>query len=178
MRFFPNGRALATTGGGAHEVTLWDIADPTHPTARGVLPLLQGDPPAKYTPLAFTPDSAILATTEPTGLVSLWNVADLDHPSRVSTVDTTATQGGRMGLVDNSVELVIPPGGHTLITVMNNQKASVWDIADASHPRHVSDVIHQDAGPGIFRISPDGHTVVSAARPYRDTINVWTIPAA
>jgi len=37
-------------------------------------------------------------------------------------------------------------------------------------------VIRTNAGPGIYRISPDGHTVVSAARPHHDTITVWPIP--
>ena len=63
-----------------------------------------------------------------------------------------------------------------MVTAMNNRKISVWDIINPSRPQHLRDVIRTNAGPGIYRISPDGHTVVSAARPHHDTITVWPIP--
>lgn len=117
--------------------------------------------------MTFTPDSALLATNDH-GLVSLWNVSNPVYPAITSTVDTTAT--------GDSLEVVITPDGHTMITAMNNQKVSVWDITNPSRPRHLRDVIRTNAGPGIYRISPDGHAVVSAARPHHDTITIWPIP--
>src|SRR5690242_10121471 len=107
---------------------------------------------------------------------SLWYLADPAHSTLNSTVDTTATVGGRLGLRHNSLEVLITPDGHTMITALNNQKVSVWDLAHPRRPQHLRDVIRTNAGPGIYRISPDGHTVVSAARPDHDTITVWSIP--
>jgi WD40 repeat protein len=175
IRFLPGGRSLATTGGGSNDLTLWDISDPARPTVRGTLPVDPGNPPAKYSPMAFTPDGTILATTESTGLVRLWDVTDLAHPRLASFVDATATEGGRLGYRSNSIEVVITGDGQRMVTVMNNEKASVWDITDRTRPLHVTDTIRAAAGPGIFRISPDGHTVASAHNPSRDTLDVWTI---
>lgn len=175
MRFSPDGRTLATTSGDADGMTLWDVSDPAHPTERAVLPHERTVPGPKYDVMTFTPDGATLATADSVGRVTLWNVADPGRPSIASMVDTSATEGGRMGLRTNVLEVVIGGDGRTMVTVMNNVKASVWDITDRVHPRHVRDVIRDDDGPGIYRISPDGRVVVSAARPDHDTITVWAI---
>jgi len=175
MRFSPDGRTLATTGGDSDGMTLWDVSDPARPVARAVLPQERTVPGPKYNVMTFTPDGSTLATADSAGLVTLWNVADPAHPFVVSTVDTAATEGGRMGLRTSVLEVVISADGRTMVTVMNNVKASVWDIADRGQPRHIRDVIRDGAGPGIYRVSPDGHVVVSAARPNQDTITVWDI---
>jgi hypothetical protein len=59
-------------------------------------------------------------------------------------VDTTATEVGRIGESHSTLEVVITADGRTMVTVMNNVKASAWDI---------------------YRISPDARSVVSADRP-------------
>jgi WD40 repeat protein len=175
MRFSPDGRMLATTSGNSNGMTLWDVTDPAHPTERAVLPRQRIVPGPKYDVMTFTPDGATLATADPAGLVTLWNVSDPAHPVVTSIVDTAVTDGGLMGLRTSDLEVVISADGRTMVTVMNNVKASVWDIADRDRPKHVRDVIRDGAGPGIYRISPDGRAVVSAARPNLDTITVWAI---
>lgn len=174
MKFSPDGRTLATTSGDSDGMTLWDITDPAHPQDRAHLPLLRTQPGPKYDVMTFTPDSATLATADD-GTVRLWNVAKPAEPVLASTVDTTATDGGRLGLSHNSLEVVITDNGRTMITVMNNEKASIWNIAQPGRPQHIRDLIRTNAGPGIFRVSPNGRTVVSAARPSHDTITVWPI---
>jgi len=94
MRFSPDGRTLATTSGDADGLTLWDVTDPVHPAERGRLPRVRSEPGPKYDVMTFTPDSALLAANDD-GLVSLWNLIDPAHPTLTSTVDTTATEGGR-----------------------------------------------------------------------------------
>ena len=108
MRFSPAGRTLATTSGDADGLTLWDVTDPVHPAERGRLPRVRSEPGPKYDVMTFTPDSALLATNDD-GLVSLWNLTDPAHPTLTSTVDTTATEGGRLGLRHNNLEVVITP---------------------------------------------------------------------
>jgi WD40 repeat protein len=170
IAFSADGRTLASVSGDSNVVTLWDITDRAHPAARGVLPS------STDARMAFTPGGTLAVTDN--GQVHLWDVTDPAHPMPTSTVDTTDTAGGRMGFTDNALELVVGPDGHTLITVMNNIKASAWDITDPSRPRHLNDVVRTDAGPGIFKISPDGRSVVSADHPQHDRIAVWNIAAS
>jgi hypothetical protein len=64
--------------------------------------------------------------------------------------------------------------GQALVTVIGSEKATIWDVTARDQFTRLDDQYRTGAGPGRFKVSPDGRVVVSA-RYTADTIDVWTI---
>jgi WD40 repeat protein len=167
--FSPDGRMLATTSGDSTVVSLWNVTEPARP--RIVATLGGGGTEA----VAFAPDGDRLATARADGTTTLWNLADPARPAADSTVDADVTRGRVTGTADNPIQLAFGRDGHTLITVMGNDVAAWWDITEPTRIVHRRDLTRGGAGPGQFRIAPDGRTVVSAAHEPREMINLWIL---
>jgi len=79
------------------------------------------------------------------------------------------------GVSGPDARLAFSSDGRTLNTVLGSVKSTRWDVTDRARCAQVGpDVRRDDAGPGQFRLTPDGRAAVSAARGV-DTIRVWTI---
>jgi WD40 repeat protein len=169
ITFSPDGRTLATSSHSAH-LALWTIADPAHPTVVATLPVDILD--AEGT--TFSPDGNTLVVVRHDGQVQLWNVGDPSRPTISVTLDAATIKGGFTGGVAAGTAVAFSADGHTLVTVIGSEKATAWDISQPGRVVHLKDVIRTGAGPGRFKLSPDGTTVASA-RHAADTIDVWTL---
>lgn len=79
------------------------------------------------------------------------------------------------GVSGPEARLAFSSDGRTLNTVLGRVKSTRWDVTDPARcARLGADIRRDNAGPGQFRLTPDGRAVVSAARG-EDTIRVRTI---
>lgn len=88
LAFSPDGRTLATSGGG---VRLWNVTDPAHPSVIG-RPLVTGT--GELTSLAYVPDSRgqTLVTGGRDNTVRLWPLAGEPSVRRICTNTDTPTR--------------------------------------------------------------------------------------
>ncbi|MFJ3903678.1 XRE family transcriptional regulator, partial [Streptomyces sp. NPDC090025] len=118
--FSPDGRTLVTASTD-FTARLWNIKDPTRPTALA-RPLHHGGGRA-VDATAFSPDGRILATAA-TDRIQLWNVRDPAHPALFSPLPTH----------EWCVSLTFRPDGRTLATAGWDQTVRLWNTADPAHP--------------------------------------------
>jgi len=168
-RFSPDGRLLAVKNADSDQVTLWTLADRSAP--RSLATIVFGHDLPAFGDLAFSPDSATLATGTVDGHLTLWNVTTPAVPTVSSTMDDVPVGPG---VTDATVgtALAFSLDGRTLSSVIGSVKSDRWDVTDRSRCRHVDDLTRTDAGPGNFMLTPDGRALVSAAHG-ADIIQVW-----
>ncbi|MEU7874651.1 hypothetical protein [Dactylosporangium sp. NPDC049140] len=169
LTFSPDGRTLATSSHSA-PLALWTVADPAHPAVVATLPVDAVE--AEGT--TFSPDGRTLVDVRQDGQVQVWDVADPARPALTSTLDAVAIKGGFTGGVAEGTAVAFTADGRTLVTVIGSEKATAWDVSQPGRMLHLTDETRIGAGPGRFKLSPDGRTVVSA-RHAADTIDAWTL---
>ena len=120
--FSPDGRVLATNGGGSG--VLWNVTDPARLTEIAVLPGRDVGQGA----MVFSPDGRILATTD-NGEVVLWNIAD---PARATRITILTGQAGDV------TALSFSPDGHLLASGSDNGTVVLWNLTDPARatPHH------------------------------------------
>ena len=202
LAFSPDGQILATAR--YDKIFLWDMASPgrprllrtlgapvTYPGGDGPIPFSQRD-------LAFSPGGSILASATGTDQVTLWNVIDPAHASRVATLD---------GAGDFIQAFAFSPRGNLLAAVTFHGTVLVYSLADPARPARTTTVrglltralypsgspqpeetpLCATCQPASYAVafSPDGHalTVVvdreeMSANSGRDTIFDWHVTGA
>jgi WD40 repeat protein len=141
--FSPDGKTLATVVGSMNlwwpsSIVLWDVA--SHRELRAI-----GDRATSVTPLAFSPDSRILACGGSDKMARLWDVA-------------TGREAGRFEVdPERPQTIAYAPDGKTL-AVAGGEVLKLWDVP--------GDRLRAMLEPGGFRVqslafSPDGKTLAA-----------------
>ncbi len=94
----------------------------------------------------------IVAARTEDNIVSLWTVADRGRPAKLAT------------LADPEHDLVFSPDGKVLVAVSTTGEASLWDVADPSHPVRAGQL------PGLgyaepMNFAPGGRTLAAYVSP-------------
>jgi WD40 repeat protein len=153
--------------------TLWDVARPSRPRQ---LASFEGGAPT-----VFAPNGALVATVAYSGQPALWNVADLRHPTRITTLRT-----GDRGMLWGEA---FSPDGRVLAAAYTD-RLFLWDVTSPARPRLLRTLAAPVDPPapaacgqpcpapdpfeqGDIAFSPDGRLLASAAG--RDQVAVWNV---
>ncbi len=137
---------LLVANDGASSLSVWDVADPSHPRQRGQLAEQPGRDPSA---MAASPDgrTIALATWAPDGsLVTLWDLTDVAQPRQLGTLP-----GGM------SPTLAFSPDGRT-VGVGNDDDVELWDISDPAAPHALGPPL---AGRGPVTFAPGGRLLAT-----------------
>ena len=202
--FSPDGRILAT----AHydKIFLWDVTSPARSRLLRTLDASVTSPPqaavgnsnqVPFSPqdLAFSPDGNILASATGTDQVTLWNVTDPTHASRMATLG---------GAGDFIQAFAFSPRGNLLAAVTYHGTVLAYSLANPARPARTATVrglltralypngtpqpaetpLCATCGPASYAVAftPDGHTLTvvvdreeMSANSGRDTIFNWPV---
>jgi WD40 repeat protein len=202
LAFSPDGQILATAR--YDKIFLWDMASPARPRllrtldAQVAYPAGDGPIPFSQQDLAFSPGGTILASATGTDQVTLWNVTDPAHASRVATLG---------GAGDFIQAFTFSRRGNLLAAVTFHGTVLVYSLADPARPARTATVrgllthalyptgspqpeetpLCATCQPASYAVAftPDGHalTVVvdrgeMSANSGRDTIFNWPMTSA
>ncbi len=200
LAFSPDGKILAA----AHydRIFLWDMASPARPRLLSTLdapvtaPEGSGPIPFSQQDLAFSPSGTILASATGTDQVTLWNVTNPAHASRLAAID---------GQGDFIQAFTFSPRGNLLGAVTYHGAVLVYSLADPARPARTAMVrglltraffpsglprpsetplCAACTGLGSYAVAfaPDGHTLTvvvdraeMSANSGRDTIFDWPV---
>ncbi|MFF2073275.1 hypothetical protein ACFVXG_00790 [Kitasatospora sp. NPDC058162] len=161
LAFAPGGRLLAAAAEDG-TLTLWNTADPDHPSRLGEpLPV---NPHGLYT-VAFTPDGHTLAVGGADGHVLLWDVGAPDHPRPLGTPLT-----GPNGVAS----LAIAPDGRTLAAGGGDGGVWLWDLSRPDQPQSLGKPLTGHSGRvDALAFRPDGR--VLAAGGADTSVLLWDV---
>ncbi|MFC7532470.1 TIR domain-containing protein [Actinoplanes sp. GCM10030250] len=104
--------------------------------------------------------NGILATAEPGGTVTLWDISRPAQPARLAGVPAGTTTGKT---------LVPSPDGKTLAVLDGQSPAVLWDVSDPAHPARMTD-LGDATGTVTVAFSPDGRTAATSNRDKNTTL--------
>ncbi len=126
LSFSADGRRLASVDVDSG-LAVWDVSNPTQPTPYS-LPGLERGPWRAYA--IFDPKrSNVLAVSSYPNGTTLWNVADLDHPTPIGYLP----QGDGAGS-----DLVFRPDGNLLAVI--GDTVDLWDVSEPATPTLASQI--------------------------------------
>jgi WD40 repeat protein len=148
IAFSPDGKTLATSEYFEGEVTLWEVSDRLGPTR-------VGEPLVGHTDtvhaLAFSPDGQRLASGSSDQTAMLWDVSDLQEPSRLEVLKVHTELVG---------SLAFAPDGRTLVTGSADRTVILWDLWGRGRPTRVGEPLSA-AAPGDKFTSVDALALAS-----------------
>ncbi|MEO3868506.1 hypothetical protein ABGB18_06720 [Nonomuraea sp. B12E4] len=136
-----DGRVVVTASADS-TARLWNVTDPLHPSALGVIHGHAGGLAAA----AFSADGRVLATGSADKTARLWDVSDPARPKSLATLK---------GHTERVVSVAFSPERDLLASASPDGSVRLWDVATAGKPRRRS-VLPQDADPTGVAFSPDG----------------------
>ena len=169
--FSPDGHALVTRA--AHDtVLLWSLADRRHP--RRIATLDCGSDDRAPAAVVFSPDGGSLATGSEDGTVKLWHV---DDPARFATLPParSSPNSGQIGVSSTHTVVAFSPDGGTLTTIMGNDLATRWNVADPRRPTRTAVLRRETQGAGVVAFSPDATTVAGAGVDGANSVSLWRV---
>ncbi|MEU4690087.1 TIR domain-containing protein [Actinoplanes sp. NPDC023714] len=159
VAFSADGQVMAVAAG--YNVSLYGLADRAAPRL-----LAQPSLGETVMSVAFSPDGRTLAAGLGFGgKVALWDVADPEHPTRVTVVQST----------DNTASWVgFSPDGRTLATGGIGE-ARLWDVTDRTTPVRFATLAHAQLRTADLAFSPDGRTLAAGGT---RSVTLWdyTVP--
>jgi WD domain, G-beta repeat len=203
--FSPDGQLLAAAY--TDRIFLWDVASPARPRLLRTLPapVPQVYNGASFSPydIGFSPDGRILASVTGTGHVTVWNVTDPAHATRIATLT---------GPRDFVQAIAFSPRGGLLAAVTYRGTVLVFSLADPARPALTATISgimadalypdgrlrHPDAppcplcGPASYAVAftPDGRTLTVVvdrqeanvtprySNVSRDTVFTWNVTSS
>ena len=166
--YSPDGRWLAIGSKLNDTFVLWDLSQPDsnailmsdpQPVAPGSGPGIEG---AGGVPVAFSPDSKILATGSLGGSIRLWQLDDLTTPL-----------ASLYGHQDALLALVFHPDGKHLASSAEDDTVRLWNLAQ---PTSTSTpvALGNPSGPALsLAFSPDGNALAAAIA--GQAISIWQV---
>ncbi|GAA1957425.1 hypothetical protein GCM10009738_34420 [Kitasatospora viridis] len=153
VSFNASGTRLLAAAGDA-SLTLWNTADPAHPT-RAAAPVTGQGPGAPLAGAsALTPDGTTELAGTTDGSVRCWDVTDPDHPRPLS---------GPLPLARATIEAIaLSPDGRTAAISSDDGSVHLLDLTDPAHPTVTADLTGPTATAYGVRFSPDGHLLAVA----------------
>jgi WD40 repeat protein len=154
IAFSSDGLTMGVAAG--YNVSLYSLADRSAPERLAELSL-----GSSVFAIAFSPDGDTLAVGAGfDGSVTLWDIADLAQPHRLSTVQ--ATYSWVHGLE-------FSPDG-TALAVAGTGEAHMLDVTDPNVPFRFARFAHPRLLPRGMAFSPDGHTLAAGGG---ESITLW-----
>ncbi|GAB0107583.1 hypothetical protein JMUB6875_65770 [Nocardia sp. JMUB6875] len=140
-------------------VTLWNIADPTHP--QRVAELLRA---AASTSAVITPDlRTMVVTTNET--VQSWDISDPGHPVRLG--DPIAAHSLTVRSVHFSAD------SRTMLTSGDDGGIQLWDFTDRAHPKRTLTLADSGRIGWNTTLTPDGRRVAAGGRD--GALRLWNL---
>ena len=162
MAFSPDGSLIAT-GADAGTIQLWRVVGGAHVGMKPLgVPLATTNTPGVggIGGVAFSPDGRVLASSDGTGALQLWDVAK----RRALDAPLARPLGGMNGIA-------FSPDGRTMASADNDSTVRLWPVA-RNRQGSVSLVGHTD-GVDVVAFSPDGTTLASAG--FDRTVRLWDV---
>ncbi len=147
--FSPDGRKLATSGGGGHSAKLWDAA-----TGRE-LATLEGHAHTVWS-VAFSPDGQRITSGSQDRTIKLWDVA------------TRRELGAFAGHGSMINAVIFSPDGKRLVSCSDDQTVRLWDVATTQELLTLKE--HADWVISVA-FSPDGKTL--ATEGWDHNVKLW-----
>jgi WD40 repeat protein len=162
MAFSPDGKTLATSNND-NTVRLWNVTDPTHPTALGTAQAEHINP---VTSMAFNSNGHTLATGSIDTTVRLWDVTTPTHPLPLGQPLT-----GQTGAIK---KMMFSLDDRTLITASNDGTVKRWEWTTGRPIPTRSIPTLPGEPPAPVWINSTRH-IIATTRHDNTTIKLWNI---
>ncbi|MEQ0558637.1 hypothetical protein ABJI51_06120 [Amycolatopsis sp. NEAU-NG30] len=157
----PDGRVLVTASWDG-TARLWDVHDPHHPVALGVLAGHTGN----VNSVAFAASGRTVATAGFDGTVRVWDVSD---PAKPGPGVLAEKHEGK------AYAVAFSPAGPLLATADVKGMIRLYDVSDPAHPRPSGELTGHASYINNLAFSADGRLLASASAD--KTARIWDVAA-
>ena len=162
LSFDADGHTLAIMENGPthNAISLWDVADPSHPIMMGTR---VSAPDFNFDTVAISPDGRALAVLA-AGNVQLWDVSDPNHPADVGQLSG-----------QQAAAVTFSPVGNTL-AVSTGATIQLWDTSNPHQPAALGQPLSPPTAPSVMdsiAFAPNGVTL--AAGLHDGVVCLWNV---